>query len=147
MFLLMNKIKKNNSTLNSVSKSSNNKKFLTLPNILHILLVSFIVCIILSNLFGIFTLSNMIQLYIIVLVFTVAVLYNILKDKKMTLEILESKSVIYFIAFVIFIGFFGLFLKFTSMDKESFEGKIFALIFVLLVFALANLIFFIIGMG
>ena len=143
----MNKIKKESSNLASSSNSSNKKKFLTLPNILHILLVSSIVSIVLSNLFGIFTLSNMIQLYVIVLIFTVAVLYNILNDKKMTLEILESKSVLYFLAFVIFLGFFGLFLRFTSMEKESFEGKIFALIFVLLVFALANLIFFIIGMG
>lgn len=143
----MNKIKSNSSNLNSVSSSSNNKDFVTLPNIFYILLVSSSVSVILSNFLGIFTVSNLIQLYIIVLIFTVAVLYHLLKGKKMTLDILESKSVLYFLAFVIFIGFFALFLKFTSMEKESFEGKVFAIIFLLLVFALANLIFFIIGMG
>jgi len=146
MFLLMNKIKKDSSNLNSVLSSSN-KDFVTLPNILYILIVSSSVSVILSNFLGIFTVSNIIQLYIIVLIFTIAVLYHLLKDKKMTLDILESKSVLYFLAFVIFIGFFALFLKFTSMEKESVEGKVFALIFLLLVFALANLIFFIIGMG
>ena len=65
----------------------------------------------------------------------------------MTLDSLETKSILYFIAIIILIGFFGLFLKFTSMDIDSLEGKIFALIFVLLVFALVNLMFFIIGMG
>ena len=34
---------------------------------------------------------------------------------------------------------FGLFLKFTSMGKETIEGKVFALVFVLLVFALVNI--------
>ena len=142
----MNKIKKDSSNLNSVSSSSN-KDFVTLPNILYILLVSSSVSVILSNFLGIFTVSNIIQLYIIVLIFTIAILYHLLKGKKMTLDILESKSVLYFLAFVIFIGFFALFLKFTSMEKESVEGKVFAIIFLLLVFALANLIFFIIGMG
>ena len=147
MFLLMNKIKKDSSNLNSVSKSSGNKKFLTLPNILYVLIISSSVSVILTKLFGIVTVSNILQLYIIVLAFTVAVLYQLLKEEKMTLDILESKSVLYFLAFVIFIGFFGLFLKFTSMEKESAEGQVFAIVFVLLVFALANLIFFIIGMG
>ena len=145
----MNKIKKIGNKSNSASNSNSvteKNKFLGLPNILYILLVSSSVSVILTKLFGIETVRNIIELYIIVLIFTVAILYQLLKDK-MTLDKLETKSILYFLAFVIFIGFFGLFLKFTSMEKESAEGKIFALVFLLLVFALVNIIFFIIGLG
>lgn len=146
----MSKIKKignkSNSNSNSNSNSTTEKKFVVLPNILYILLVSSCVSVILTKLFGIETVRNIIELYIIVLIFTVAILYHLLKDK-MTLDKLETKSILYFLAFVIFIGFFGLFLKFTSMEKESTEGKVFALVFLLLVFALVNIIFFIIGLG
>jgi hypothetical protein len=143
----MNKIKKTGNMSNIVSNSLTTKKnFVILPNILYILLVSSSVSVILTKLFGIETVRNIIELYIIVLIFTIAILYKLLKDK-MTLDKLETKSILYFLAFVIFIGFFGLFLKFTSMEKESLEGKIFGLVFLLLVFALVNIIFFIIGMG
>ena len=143
----MNKIKKTGNMSNIVSNSLTTKKnFVILPNILYILLVSSSVSVILTKLFGIETVRNIIELYIIVLIFTIAILYKLLKDK-MTLDKLETKSILYFLAFVIFIGFFGLFLKFTSMEKESLEGKIFGLVFLLLVFAFVNIIFFIIGMG
>tara|TARA_Y100000389_G_C17222504_1_gene394021 strand:- start:157 stop:600 length:444 start_codon:yes stop_codon:yes gene_type:complete len=147
----MDKIKKIssklNSKLNSNSNSNGKKGFLNLPNIFYILLVSFCVCVILLNFLGLRTIRNIFEVYIIVVVFTVAVLYQLLKKKKMSLDKLEMQSVLCFIGFLVAIGLFGLFLKFTSMEKDSVEGKVFALVFLLLVFALVNLIFFIIGMG
>ena len=89
----------------------------------------------------------MFQLYIIVLVLTIALIYHFIIKNKLSLDILEDKSIIFFLAFLLFVTFLTLFLKFTSMSLNSTEGFIFGLIFLLLVFAFVNLIFFIIGMG
>ena len=153
MFLLMNKIKKGGSKLNSSSNNSNNtnssgnKKFFVGPNIFYLILVSFCVSVILISLLGIRTVRNMVELYVIVLFFTFCVLYQILKGKNMTLDKLETKSILYFLGFIIFLIFFRLFVIFTSMEKESTEGKLSALIFLLLVFAFINMIFFIVGLA
>ena len=121
--------------------------FVTLQNIFYILLVSVCVSAIFVNLFGIKTVSNIFQLYIIVLALTIALIYHFLIKKKLSLDILEDKSIIFFLAFVLFVSFLILFLKFTSMSLNSTEGFIFGLVFLLLVFAFVNIIFFIIGMG
>ena len=93
------------------------------------------------------TQNGILHIYGINRLLTVAVLYQLLKKKKLTLDKLESKSILYFFAVLLFIFFFVLFLKFTSMEKDSVEGKVFALVFVLLVFAFVNLIFFIMGLN
>ena len=86
----MDKIKKNlSSNSNSNSNSTMKKKFVNIPNIFYILLVSFCVCVVLLNFLGIRTVRNIFEVYIIVLVFTVAVLYKLLKKKKMSLDKLE----------------------------------------------------------
>ena len=141
-------LNKKNTALNK-KKSVLNKKntFLNMQNLFYILLVSVCISAILVNLFGIKSINNIFELYFIVLTFTIIVLYQLLKKKKQTLDKLESESIVYFICFVLLILFFGLFIKFTASEKDSIDGRVFAVIFILLVIAFINLIFFIIGMG
>ena len=138
---------KNNSNRISNSNTTGKQNFVSLPNIFYILLISSCVSGILLNMFGIKSITNIFELFIIVLIITILVLYQLLKKKKMTLDKLEYRSILYFIGFLILIWLFGLFIKFTSNKKDSIEGKLLALILILLIFIFVNLIFFIIGMG
>lgn len=131
--------------INNTSKK--NISFMTPQNIFYIILVSVCVCAVVKNFVGVSSLRNIFELYIIVLLFTIALMYQFIVKKKMSLEKLEFKSIIYFVAFLLLIFFFGLFIKFTSNEKKSVEGKIFGIIFLLLVLAFINTIFFIINIG
>ena len=140
-----NKKKSSNSNSRSSSNSNSNKKFMTIPNMCYLLLISFIISAFLISMLDIRSVRNYFEVFIIVTIVIGFVLKQILSDKKMNLHLLENKTVIILLAVIICVFFFILFTKFTSIDTYSTEGMIHAIIFCLLVFAFINFIFLIIG--
>lgn len=139
---------KKNSIKNSLnSRSSSSKKFMTIPNICYLLLISFIISAILISMLDIRSVRNYFELFIIVTIVSGLVLKQILSDKKMNLHLLENKTVIILLAVLICAFFFILFTKFTSIDTYSTEGMIHAIIFCLLVFAFINFVFLFMGLA
>ena len=135
----------NNSSnkLNSVNK----KEFLTIPNMGYLLLISVTISGILISMLNIESVKNYFELFIVVTVISALVLYFLLVKKKLSLDNLETQSVIGLLVFILGVTFFILYLKFTSIDTFSTEGMMHAVIFCLLVFAFINFIFLLMGLA
>ena len=127
--------------------SNSNKKFMTIPNMCYLLLISFIISAFLISILDIRSVRNYFEVFIIVTIVSGFVLKQILSDKKMNLHLLENKTVIILLAVIICAFFFILFTKFTSIDTYSTEGMIHAIIFCLLVFAFINFVFLFMGLA
>ena len=86
------KLMKKSSNSSNSDNSSNSNKFITIKNMCYLLLISFIISAILINLLGIKSVRNYFELFIIVAIVSGFVLKEILKDKKMNLDLLETNS-------------------------------------------------------
>ena len=142
-----NKKKSSNSNSRSSSNSNSNKKFMTIPNMCYLLLISFIISAFLISMLDIRSVRNYFEVFIIVTIVIGFVLKQILSDKKINLNLLENKTVIILLAVIICVFFFILFTKFTSIDTYSTEGMIHAIIFCLSVFAFINFVFLFMGLA
>ena len=127
--------------------SNNKKEFLTIPNMGYLLLISVTISGILISMLNIESIKNYFELFIVVTVISALVLYFLLVKKKLSLDNLETQSVIGLLVFILGVTFFILYLKFTSIDTFSAEGMMHAVIFCLLVFAFINFIFLLIGLA
>ena len=139
--------KSNNKSSKSSDKPLSIKEMFNLEFMMYLLMIAIPVTLFFNTVLDHKTLGDMTSLFFVTCIVTSAVLYQILKDKKQTLEGLGNKSAV---IFTILLGIIILVLLVRRMFKEdvyTLNGAVFFAIFVLILVILYNFVQILLGIS
>ena len=139
--------KSNNKSNKSSDKPLSLKELFNLEFMVYLLMVAIPVTLFFNTVLNHKTLGDMVSLFIVTCIVTCAVLYNMLKDKKQTLEMLGNKSIILFTVFVAIIILILLLKRMFEENVYTLNGAVFFSIFVLIFVIVYNFVQILFGIA
>lgn len=130
------------------NKNVDNKDIINLESIFYAVIISSVATAILTVFIGIESVTDILQLFFLTLVFTCIIVYYVLKNSEgLTLDKLEDVSILYYLGIILIICLFVIFLYAIGYNLKSYEGMINGIILGLVLVIGYNMVVFLIGLS